>query len=89
MYNRTVPPFIVALRETSRSTSKVQLPAATASPATNDTPPAFDTDSDSDAASSMTDVPEPDGVLHREVPSGSASSHAGDMDGIESAITVR
>ena len=88
VYNRTVPPFIVALSETRRSTSKVKPPAANPLPAADDTPCTFDNDSDSDASSSMADVPDPYGALHREVLSGSASNHSGDMDGSESAIKV-
>ena len=87
--NRTVPPFIATLRATNRLTSKVHPPVATPLLADDDTPPAFDNYSESDAGSSMTEVPDTEGPLIGAIPSGSASSHSADMDGIDSTITVR
>ena len=60
VYNRTVPPFIAALRATIQSGSKVQAPATFPLPADEDSPAAYDNDSDSDDNSSMDDVPDPD-----------------------------
>ena len=88
-YNRTVPPFIAALRATIQSDSKVQSPATYPLPTDGITPPAYDNDSDSDDHSSMDDVPDPDNAPTILSSSGSDSGHSGDMDDAESAITVR
>ena len=87
-HNRTVPPFIAALRATIHTDSKVQVPATYPLPTDEFTPPVYDNDSDSDDNISVDDVPDPDNAPNRMGSSGSDSSHPGDMDDVESAITV-
>ena len=72
-----------------QSDSKVQAPATYPLPTDGATPPAYENDSDSDDNSSMDDVPDPDKSPNRMGSSGSDSGYSGDMDDVESAITVR
>ena len=88
-YNRTIPPYIAALRAKNKPVVPTSTRPTVSPVVADNTPPAFDNESDSSDSDAMADDSDPEGEPHSGDQSDSDISYGDTKDGIESVVTFR